>query len=58
MMVEKIFCFTKSLEKTLENLLKMDNVSKDKKMQTEHNLNLLSHFNKMEIKDNRHEFKY
>ena len=58
MTVEKFFCFTKDLEKTLETLLKMDKLSKDKKIQIEDNLKLVSHFNKMEVLANRNEFKH
>ena len=57
MAIEKIFCFTKELERNLETLLKIDKLTEDKKIQVRNNLELVSSFNQMEFLGKQHEFK-
>ena len=58
MTIEKIFCFTKELERNLETLLKMDKLTEDKKIQVRNNLELVSNFNQMEFLGKHPEFKH
>ena len=55
---EKVFSFTKELEKNLETLLKIEKLTEDKRAQVEVNLKLVSCFNEMDFLSYQNEFKH